>query len=198
MSVKATIDLQMPANAKGYVILGNALGSGEQLLINQILNKIPPFKTVYICYQKPLLACSSFVRENYSDPIEKVISINELENVKGGILNLDWTDPSQLKLLLNKISFIESNCVIIFASGSNVGLEVKEQLDLISHLCNKLFVSVNIHDPESFYSAKRLANEQGLKRLNFGCWQKLDLDEGYQHNFKILSSNEFNQVFARR
>lgn len=198
MSARSKIDIQMPVNAKGYLVLGNALGSGEQLLINQILNRIPPFRAVFICYQEALIACSNYVRENYSNPIEKIISLNELESVKGGIVNVDWTNPAQLKLLLDKISLIESSCVLIFASGSNVGSEIKDRLDLISDLCNKLFISVNIHDPESFYSAKRLANDQSLRRLNFGCWQKIDLDEGYQHNFKIFSASEFKEYFAGR
>lgn len=191
-------DLKMPPNARGYVILGNALGSGEQLLINQIINKIPPFIKVFICYQNEFLACPSFIRENYPSPIEQMVSIDELVNVKGGIINLDWTEPSNLKNLLHEVGLVGASCIVIFASGSNAGSKLKKQIKLVSHLCQKLFVAVNIHDRESFYSAKRLANDQEISRLSFGCWQKIELDEGYQHNFKIFSANEFNEYFAGR
>lgn len=191
-------DLKMPPNSRGYVILGNALGSGEQLLINQIINKIPPFIKVFICYQNEFLACSSFIRENYTSPIEQMVSIDELVSVDGGIINLDWTEPSKLKNLLHEVGIMGADCIVIFASGSNAGSEVKKQIKLVSHLCQKLFIAVNIHDRESFYSAKRLANDQEISRLSFGCWQKIELDEGYQHNFKIFSANEFNEYFAGR
>ena len=192
------LDLKMPSNARGYLILGNALGSGEQLLINQIINKIPPFLKVFICYQNEFLACSSFIRENYPSPIEQMVSIDELVSVAGGIINFDWTEPSNLKNLLHEVGLMGADCIVIFASGSNAGSEVKKQIKLVSHLCQKLFVAVNIHDRESFYSAKRLANDQEISRLSFGCWQKIELDEGYQHNFKIFSANEFNEYFAGR
>ncbi|MDC3189522.1 hypothetical protein NQU96_07205 [Pseudoalteromonas elyakovii] len=191
-------DLKMPPNARGYVILGNTLGSGEQLLINQIINKIPPFLKVFICYQNEFLACSGFIRENYASPIERIVAIDELVSVAGGIINLDWTEPSNLKNLLHEVGLMGAGCIVIFASGSNAASKVKKQMKLVSHLCQKLFVAVNIHDRESFHSAKKLANDQDLPRLNFGCWQKIELDEGYQHNFRIFSANEFNEYFAGR
>ena len=83
---------------------------------------------VFICYQNEFLACSSFIRENYPSPIEQMVSIDELVSVAGGIINFDWTEPSNLKNLLHEVGLMGADCIVIFASGSNAGSEVKKQI----------------------------------------------------------------------
>ena len=187
-------NLKMPSNATCYTIIGNTSGSREQLLINEIINKIPPFMKVFIVFENSFHACSEFVRNNFSHPVEKVISLDEIGGVKGGIINLDWTIPSRLKTLLMLIEQMGDDCVICLATGSNADGQVKERLNMVAHISNKIVISVNKQDDWSLCPAFHLAHVEGMQRANFALWEKINLDEGYQYNLTVLSCEEMKQL----
>lgn len=186
--------LQMPSNAKGYVVIGNCLGSKEQLLISEIINKLPPLKKVFIIYEQPLQATPEFVAENFSRPIERIITLDELDHVKGGIINLNWTIPSRLKILLMLIKTMGDECILILATGSHADYQVKQRVDLVAHLCDKIVISLDKKNSSSFRSAWFLSHDQLMKRANFACWEKVNTEEGYQYNLTVLSSDQMKQL----
>lgn len=187
-------NLKMPSNARCYTIMGNTSGSREQLLINKIINTIPPFMKVFIVFENSLHACPEFVQDNFSSPIEKVISLDELDQVRGGIINLDWTIPSQLKILLMLIEKMSDECVICLATGSNANGQVKERVNMVVHLSNKIIISVNKQDDWSLCPAYHLAHNPDMQQVHFALWEKINLDDGYKYNLAILSCDEMKEI----
>jgi len=185
--------LQMPKNAKGYAVIGNCNRAREQHLINEIINKIPPFKKVFIVNEQPLQASPEFIVEHFSSPIERVITLDEMTQVTGGIINLDWTIPSRLKILLMLINAMPDECVIFFATGSHAE-QVKERVSLVAHLCDKIVISLNKQNPNSLRAGWFLSHDQVMQRANFALWQKVNLEEGYQYNLTVLSSEQMKQL----
>ncbi|WJG07715.1 hypothetical protein [Aliiglaciecola sp. LCG003] len=190
---KPDYSLQMPSNAKGYVVIGNCLGSKEQLLISEIINKLPPLKKVFIIYEQPLQATPEFVAENFSRPIERIITLDELDHVKGGIINLNWTMPSRLKILLMLINAMSDECVLFFATGSHAE-QVKERVLLVDHLCDKIVISLNKQKPNSLRAGWFLSHDPSMERANFACWEIVNTEEGYQYNLSVLSSDQMKQL----
>ncbi|CCQ09829.1 hypothetical protein PALB_6770 [Pseudoalteromonas luteoviolacea B = ATCC 29581] len=185
--------LQLPQNAKGYAVIGNCNGAREQRLINEIINKTPPFKKVFIVYEQPLNASPDFIAEHYSNPIERVITLDEMTEVTGGIINLDWTIPSRLKILLTLINAMSDECVVFFATGS-FAEQVKERVRLVAHLCDKIVISLNKQKPNSLRAGWFLSHDPSMERANFACWEKVNTEEGYQYNLSVLSSDQMKQL----
>lgn len=185
--------LQMPSNAKGYAVIGNCNGAREQRLINEIINKISIFKKVFIIYEQPLQASPEFILEHYSKPIERVIGLDEMNQVDGGIINLNWTIPSRLKILLMLINAMSDECVVFFATGSHAE-QVQERVSLVAHLCDKIIISLNKQNPNSYRAGWFLSHDQRMTRANFACWEKVNTEEGYQYNLTVLSSEQMKQL----
>jgi hypothetical protein len=186
--------LEMPKNAKGYAVIGNCLGAKEQLLINEIINKIPPHRKVFIVYEQPLQATPEFVAENFSRPIERIITLDEIDHVKGGIINLNWTISSRIKILLMLIKTMGDDCILLFATGSHANYQVKQRVDLVAHLCEKIVISLDKQNTSSFRSGWFLSHEEGMKRANYALWEKINTEEGYQYNLSVLSSQQMKQL----
>lgn len=186
--------LKMPRNAKAYTVIGNTEGSNELHLINEIISKIPTDKKVFIVNEQPLQATPKFIQEIYGSRIERVVSLDELNLVKGGIINLDWTIPPRIKMLLMLIETIRDDCFVLFATGSNANGQVKERINLVAHLSNKIVVSVNKQDDWSLCPAYHLAHNPDMQQVQFALWEKINLDDGCKYNLEILSCDEMKKI----
>ena len=86
------------------------------------------------------------------------------------------------------------DCVICLATGSNADGQVKERVNMVAHISNKIVISVNKQDDWSLCPAFHLAHVEGMQRANFALWEKINLDDGYQYNLTVLSCEEMKQL----
>ncbi|WP_255231265.1 hypothetical protein [Pseudoalteromonas sp. HM-SA03] len=93
-----------------------------------------------------------------------------------------------------QIENMGDECVICLATGSNANGQVKERVNMVAHLSNKIIISINKQDDWSLCPAYYLAHTEEMKRANFALWEEVNLDDGYQYNLTILSADEMKQL----
>ncbi|BBW90868.1 hypothetical protein PS1M3_09550 [Pseudoalteromonas sp. PS1M3] len=93
-------------------------------------------------------------------------------------------------MLINAMS---DECVVFFATGSHAE-QVEERVSLVAHLCEKIVISLNKQNPNSLRAGWFLSHAQGMQRANFALWQKVNLEEGYQYNLTVLTSEQMKQL----
>jgi len=184
-------DLVPNNNVSFYAVIRSKGGSGERHLINKLVNELP-HKKIFLCYETSLTVFGDNLDSFYSKPINKIIELNDIKESSGGIINLNWRVRSELQRLFSKINEIDKECIVIFSTGTSSGSEIADRVSSISHLCKKVFVSVNSLVENSFKPAKNLCfnNDIDLQKVSFGCWKKESRNNRFEHLFSCVGVEE--------
>jgi len=136
------------------------------------------------------------VSEFFSKPIQKVISQDDIGNIDGGIINLNWRSPSVLKEFLKLIGNLTQECILIFSTGTSSGTPIKDRINSILGLCEHVFISVDSLTEDSINPAKNLCKTQSIdwKKIKFGCWKKTHSKDATIHMLAILDNEEMKSL----
>lgn len=191
------LKLKVPDNVSCYAVIRSKGGSGERHLINALIASFPKRSKVFICYENELEINAEAVSQHFSKPIERVVSIKEISNVCGGIINLNWRDKNQIHDLLSELSHLGEDCFIVFSQGTSPSGNIAERIESISSLCVQILISVDIHSANSLSPALDLAGMNSLdwEIIRFGCWNKQLKDDGYRHDLQILTNLELKSAY---
>jgi hypothetical protein len=178
-------------NVSFYAVIRSKGGSGERHLINKLVNELP-HKKIFLCYETSLTIFGDNLDCFYSKPINKLLELNDINESSGGIINLNWRVRSELQRLLSKINEIDKECIVIFSTGTSSGAVIADRVSYISHLCKRVFISVDSLVEDSVKPAKNLCfnNDIDLQKVSFGCWKKELRNNRFEHLFSCICVEE--------
>lgn len=190
--------IRVPSNVMSYAVIRSKGGSGERHLINSLIELLPKDKKIFICYENAIAATPEIVTKYFSPPIEEVIHLEQLNEVKGGIINLKWRITNQLQQVFDAIGKINQDCIIIFSPGTSSAGELLNRVHSISYLCEHTFISVDTLSEESLESALKLCNIKKLEweSISFGCWTMYKEFDKYEHDLTILNAGELKKIYG--